>query len=166
MLCPDFYFESVLDVPYERLYELGLRGLIFDIDNTLGAYEDEVAPGEICVMMDRLGDLGFKVGLLSNNGLRRMESFNRDMKLPGSARAAKPLAGKLLRLVRDMGLARHECAMVGDQLLTDIWCGRRAGVRTILVKPLTEREVLSVMLKRGLERRLFKRCLRGHVNPL
>ncbi len=35
---PDDYVDSILNINYERLYELGIRGLIFDIDNTIVPY--------------------------------------------------------------------------------------------------------------------------------
>ena len=41
---PDDYMSSTYEIPFEKLYEEGYRGLIFDIDNTLvmhGAPADE-----------------------------------------------------------------------------------------------------------------------------
>ena len=32
---PDAYMESTYVIPFEKLYEEGVRGVIFDIDNTL-----------------------------------------------------------------------------------------------------------------------------------
>ena len=43
---PDEYLDSAYEIDYERLYEEGYRGLIYDIDNTLvphGAPADERA---------------------------------------------------------------------------------------------------------------------------
>ena len=43
---PDEYVASTYVIPFEKLYEEGYRGLIFDIDNTLvmhGAPADERA---------------------------------------------------------------------------------------------------------------------------
>ena len=41
---PDEYLGSTYKIPFEKLYEQGYRGVIFDIDNTLvphGAPADE-----------------------------------------------------------------------------------------------------------------------------
>ena len=41
---PDEYLDSAYEIDYEKLYEEGYRGLIYDIDNTLvphGAPADE-----------------------------------------------------------------------------------------------------------------------------
>ena len=44
---PDEYLGSTYKIPFEKLYEQGYRGVIFDIDNTLvphGAPADERSP--------------------------------------------------------------------------------------------------------------------------
>ena len=43
---PDEWLDSAYDIPYEQFYQKGMRGIIFDIDNTLvphGAPADERA---------------------------------------------------------------------------------------------------------------------------
>ena len=40
---------------------------------------------------------------------------------------------------------------VGDQLFTDVWGAKRAGIRTWLVKPIHPREEIQIILKRRLE---------------
>ena len=37
---PREYVSSIFDVDYEELWENGIRGLLFDIDNTLAPYDD------------------------------------------------------------------------------------------------------------------------------
>ena len=32
---PDEWLDSAYDIPYEQFYQKGMRGIIFDIDNTL-----------------------------------------------------------------------------------------------------------------------------------
>ena len=41
---PDEYLGSTYKIPFEKLYEQGYRGVIFDIDNTLVTYDDLKAP--------------------------------------------------------------------------------------------------------------------------
>ena len=101
--------------------------------------------------------MGFQVGLLSNNSSRRLTAFNKTMNLPGTARAGKPFAASLRKLMKEMDVNPQETAIIGDQLFADIWCGKRAGVTTVLVKPITEKEVVTVRIKRGLERWVLKR---------
>ena len=34
-LYPDACADSAYDIPYQKMYDLGYRGIIYDIDNTL-----------------------------------------------------------------------------------------------------------------------------------
>lgn len=71
---PDHEADTAADVPYEKLYEKGFRGVIFDIDNTLvphGAPADEKA----VALFQRLDNLGFRTLLLSNNKEPRVKMF-------------------------------------------------------------------------------------------
>ena len=71
---PDHEADTAADVPYEKLYEKGFRGVIFDIDNTLvphGAPADEKA----IALFKRLNNLGFYTLLLSNNKEPRVKMF-------------------------------------------------------------------------------------------
>ena len=72
---PDEYLGSTYKIPFEKLYEQGYRGVIFDIDNTLvphGAPADERAKR----LFQRLREIGFESCLLSNNQKKRVEMFN------------------------------------------------------------------------------------------
>lgn len=76
---PDEYVASTYSIPFEKLYEEGYRGVIFDIDNTLvphGAPADERAKK----LFKRLSDIGFSSCLLSNNREKRVKMFKTDRK--------------------------------------------------------------------------------------
>ena len=72
---PGEYLDSTYVIDFDRLYEEGYRGIIFDIDNTLvqhGAPADERA----CALFAHLKELGFQCMLLSNNKEPRVKMFN------------------------------------------------------------------------------------------
>lgn len=165
MVGPDYVYDSVHEIPYERLYEQGIRALVYDIDNTLATHADITPPDSVLTLVNRLQDIGFKVALLSNNTPNRLSLFNKDMQLYGASMAGKPFAPGLRRVMKDMEVTPEETLMIGDQLFADIWCGYNAGVATVLVKPIALKEWWTVRLKRGLERRMLKRILANHVNP-
>ena len=47
--------------------------------------------------------------------------------------------------------------MVGDQLMTDIRAAHRAGVKSILVKPLVKSDAWNTKFNRARERRVWKK---------
>ena len=157
MLEPDYYFESVFEIPFDKLWEKGIRGLIFDIDNTLTAYDEKGPSPQTTELILRLHDMGFRLSLLTNNTKRRLASFNKDLNLPGFANALKPFAFGIKKALNDMALDFGQTAMIGDQLLTDIWVGKNAGLTTILVKPITQRDFIFVRFKRIIEKRMLRK---------
>ena len=71
---PDEYLDSAYEIDYEKLYEEGYRGLIYDIDNTLvphGAPADDRA----IALFEQLRGIGFGYCLLSNNQIERVAPF-------------------------------------------------------------------------------------------
>lgn len=148
---PSKYVESTYGIPFERLYEKGCRGIIFDIDNTLvphGAPADERA----VELFERLQRIGFKCCLLSNNKQERVEMFKKDIAPVYSIhKAGKPSVKNYKRAMELMGTDETDTVFVGDQLFTDVWGAKNAGIYTILVAPINPKEEIQIVLKRRLE---------------
>ena len=71
---PYEYVESVFSIDYDKLYDKGYRGLIFDIDNTL-VHHGEDSTEEVDRLFKMMQDIGFKTVILSNNNEKRVKSF-------------------------------------------------------------------------------------------
>ena len=148
---PNEYVASTYVIPFEKLYGEGYRGVIFDIDNTLvphGAPADERARK----LFARLKEIGFASCLLSNNQEPRVKMFNRDIGTEYIYNAHKPSVKNYVRAMELMGTDRETTLFVGDQLFTDVWGAKRAGIRSILVRPIHPKEEIQIVLKRYLEK--------------
>ena len=148
---PDEYVASTYVIPFEKLYEKGYRGVIFDIDNTLvphGAPADDRA----VKLFQRLSDIGFASCLISNNQEARVKMFNRNIGTHYIYNAHKPSTKNYIRAMEIMGTDRTNTLFVGDQLFTDVWGAKRAGIHNILVKPIHPKEEIQIVLKRRLEK--------------
>ena len=66
---PDRRVKSAYEIDYRGLYEEGIRGLIFDIDNTL-VNPNAPADDRAKKLFARLRDMGFQTVILSNNTTR------------------------------------------------------------------------------------------------
>ena len=66
--------------------------------------------------------------------------------------AAKPAKGGYRKAMEEMGTDPQNTLFIGDQLFTDVWGARRAGIYSILVKPIHPKEEIQIVLKRYLER--------------
>ena len=151
MFFPDEYVASTYVIDFEKLFEEGYRGLIFDIDNTLvphGAPADKRATA----LFDRLKSIGFRCCLISNNQEPRVKMFNQDIGVDYVYNAHKPSTKNYVKAMEIMGTDKENSLFIGDQLFTDVWGAKRAGIRNILVKPIHPKEEIQIVLKRYLER--------------
>ena len=138
-------------IDYEKLYREGYRGLLFDIDNTIvphGAPADERAKA----LFKRLREIGFHYCFVSNNQKPRVESFARAVEGEFIENAHKPAVKNYRKACQVIGTDLDRTIFVGDQLFTDIYGAKRAGIRTILVKPIHPKEEIQIVLKRYLEK--------------
>lgn len=148
---PDAYMDSSYVIDFEKLYKEGIRGVIFDIDNTLvphGAPADERA----IRLFARLRSIGLDYCLISNNQLPRVKPFADAVQAKFVEDAHKPSRKNYLKAMKLMHVDLDSCIFVGDQIFTDVYGAKRCGMRTILVKPLHPKEEIQIVLKRYLEK--------------
>lgn len=148
---PDRYVASTYVIDFEKLYSEGVRGLIFDIDNTLvphGAPADERAEE----LFARLKRIGFNCCLISNNQEPRVKMFNKNIQVDYVYNAHKPSTKNYVKAMEIMGTGTADTVFIGDQLFTDVWGAKRAGIPSILVKPIHPKEEIQIVLKRYLEK--------------
>lgn len=148
---PDYEADSAYGLDYEGLYQKGYRGIVFDIDNTLvphGAPADERA----VKLFARLREIGFDTLLLSNNKEPRVKPFSDRVGSRYIFKAGKPGREGYEKAMRLLGTTPSATLFVGDQLFTDVWGAKRAGIVTYLVKPIHPKEEIQIVLKRKLER--------------
>jgi len=151
-LFPKEMAASVYAINYEKLWRRGIRGLIFDIDNTLATYDIPHPTPKVISFLDGLAARGFAVCLLSNNGKKRVVGFCRGMSYPHVWKAGKPKARGIASCLRHMGLDKAQVALIGDQIFTDCLGGNLFGVYTVLTTPIAKRDEWTVRLKRWPEK--------------
>ena len=147
---PDRYVASTYVIDFEKLYEEGYRGLIFDIDNTLVPH-GAPADARAITLFDRLKKIGFKCCLISNNQEPRVKMFNEPIQVDYVYNAHKPSTKNYRKAMEIMGTDETNSVFIGDQLFTDVWGAIRVGIRNILVKPINPKEEIQIVLKRRLE---------------
>lgn len=148
---PGEYKNSTYNIDFEILYEKGYRGVIFDIDNTLVCHNAD-ADQQAKDLFEQLEKIGFKSCLLSNNQIERVERFNKEIGTNYIYDAHKPSTKNYCRAMEIMGTDKNTTVFVGDQIFTDIYGANRAGIATILVKPIHPKEEIQIILKRYLEK--------------
>ena len=151
MFFPDEYVASTYVIPFEKLYEEGYRGVIFDIDNTLVPH-DAPADARAKKLFAKLKELGFEACLLSNNQEPRVKMFNEEIGAHYICDAHKPSRKNYFKAMEIMGTDLNTTLFVGEQLFTDVWGAKRTGIHNILVKPIHPKEEIQIVFKRKLEK--------------
>lgn len=157
---PNEVVDTVFDIEPQDLLEKGIKGVITDLDNTLVAWDVANATDEIIVWLKQLADHDIKVTIVSNNNEERVRVFAEPIEHKYVAHANKPLTGTFKRIRSEMNLEKHEIVVVGDQLLTDIFGGNRAGLKTILVTPIVQTDAPITRFNRMIERKIMRRLER------
>ncbi len=148
---PKEYRDSTYEINFEEFYKKGYRGVIFDIDNTLvehGAPADDRA----VEFFKRLKKIGFKFMMISNNKEPRVKMFCDAVGAPYIYKAGKPKPDNYYKAMEKMGTNNKNTLFVGDQIFTDVWGANKAGIYSILVKPIDPKEEIQIVLKRYLEK--------------
>jgi len=159
---PGEYLDSAYDIDYEALFATGYRAILFDVDNTLvphGAPADE----EAIALFEKIHSLGFETRLLSNNKEPRVRTFCEKVGGSYCFNANKPSPKSYLQAMKELNTNQKNTLFIGDQIFTDIWGGNRAGLKTILVKPIHPKEEIQIVLKRIPEKWIlffYKRSVR------
>ena len=155
-LYPTMYISSIFDININDLKEQGIKGIIFDIDNTLVPYDEEEPNEEIVDFFSKLQEAGFKITLVSNNTKDRVIKFNKKLQVFALHESKKPLGKNFRKALHLMACKKEEAVIVGDQIFTDVYGGNLVGIQTILVKPVSDKDEWKTKIKRGIEKKVIK----------
>lgn len=133
----DFLADNIYEVSGEALARRGIKLLLADLDNTLVPYGVPLPHEKLFAWRDELHAYGITLFILSNNRHEsRPRIFAEGLDVPYIGHAAKPWKRSFLKAMEEMRVTKAQTAIIGDQIFTDVLGGNRAGVSTILVKPI------------------------------
>lgn len=148
---PKEYINSTYSIDFSKYYRKGYRGILFDVDNTLVPH-NLPADERSRELFKQLREIGFETCLISNNKEPRVAQFSKRV---GNQhyiyKANKPSRSCYYKAMKLMGTNKQNTLFVGDQLFTDVYGANRAGIYSILVKPMNPKEEIQIVLKRYLE---------------
>ncbi len=157
---PTKIYDNIYAITPEELNSLGIRALILDIDNTLVTYDDPKPTESVTAWLDAMHAAGVQTAFVSNNHAPRVEAFCEGLDCYFHADAMKPSRRYLREAMAHMGTTVENTACVGDQLFTDVWAGKRLGIKAFLVPPIKDKRTPFFKAKRLLEKpflRLYRK---------
>ena len=154
---PDIYQKSIYTIPYSKLYLKGIHVLLYDLDNTISPVFLKEPSLKVKELFDDLKQQGFTLYIFSNGSKKRVNHFCDILEVDGSYRACKPAMKHFRSFMLQHKIKENEVAMIGDQLLTDILGGNRVGITTILVNPISNKDLPPTYINRIRERKIIKK---------
>lgn len=152
-LKPTYIVDRVTDINLVELKDENIKGLIFDLDNTLMPPNTCVLPEDIAQWIIKAKE-DFQIAILSNNPDKSyVQEAGEQIGCIAFDKAGKPRRKAALLALKKLELIPSQVVMVGDRPLTDIWVGQRLGIVTILVDPIMKhKEAKIIKLLRKIER--------------
>ena len=155
LLFPFEYVDSVFSIDYDKLFQKGYKGVIFDIDMTLVPHGAD-STKEIDELFKTIHKAGLKTLLLTNNSEERVKRFITNIDTLYLCDANKPDRDGYVKAIEMMGIRKNEAVFIGDQIFIDIYGANRCGIASILVKYVTAEIETNIGIRRNLEKVILK----------
>lgn len=138
---PDFTAENVADIDFELLKKLGVKHLLFDLDQTLRRpYSRHLEDAVIKLLKEVQSSRQFlSLNLVSNNQ-RKLHRFSEPIDANvyqpfrrGFKIIRKPNPAFFTYVLQSINTSPNRCVMIGDRLKADVLGGNRMGMYTIYI---------------------------------
>ena len=148
---PTYIYESVDKIPFEVLEKNNIKGVMFDLDNTLTDYNGIMSKEKID-WIKTVKEKGIRVCILSNsNRQKKIKNLMQELDINGLNLAMKPMLKGYKYALNLLDVKKENACMIGDQIFTDVWGANRFGIMSILVRPFDNKEEFWVKIKRPIE---------------
>ena len=152
---PYSYVKNIYDIDYSKLKDVGIKCLIFDLDNTIALIDQELVEDKTIKLFSKLKK-DFKLVIISNNVKNRVSEYANKLDCDYVSFALKPLLHGYRKIKRRYDFKNNEMCMIGDQLVTDIYAGNRFSCLTILVDPMGVKDLKITSFNRRIESKILK----------
>ena len=133
---PDLIADSATALSPQDLECRGVKLLMLDFDNTIVPYTANQPTDRMAAWLKQLQASSIEVCVVSNSKKERVKIFCKAWGINCITHAKKPFSDGICRCLTQYRIPKENCAMVGDQIYTDVLGGNCAGVQSILVKAI------------------------------
>jgi HAD superfamily phosphatase (TIGR01668 family) len=135
-LLPKVIAGEITRLTPEYLASQGIRLLMMDFDNTIVPYTTSVPTEEVVNWFALMKSSDIQICVVSNSKNDRVRIFCEKYGIDCITHAKKPFPKGIRECLERYQLPATECALVGDQIYTDVLGANGCGVRSILVKAI------------------------------
>ena len=156
-LIPDYYCKSIFDIPLSFFKENNITHIFSDLDNTLDAYDIFYPTPRVFKLVNDLKKEGLTLIIISNNHEKRVKDYSVPLGVDYMYESGKPFKKKILKYISNNNLSKENVILVGDQLLTDVQCGKNAKVKVVLTDRIVSRDQPVTRINRIIDNFFRKR---------
>lgn len=157
-LRPDEIYESIDKVDFLELKKKGFKNILIDLDNTLIGWRQWEIYDYVLETIKNIKKMGFRVLIFSNAKKKRVEDGSKMLGIDEYIYSAKkPLLIGFKRAIKKIGIDPSESVIIGDQLLTDVFGGKRAKFYTIWLMEPINKKFWRVKIIKKFENYVFKK---------
>ena len=157
---PKFYCDKVTDIKLDFLKENNIKALILDVDNTLIDIDRKMIDG-LVKWHTEIKNGGIKTIILSNsNKIDKIEKVANTLNIEYLYLGLKPLKKGFKQAIEKLELKPENIAAVGDQIFTDVIGANRCNISSILVKPISKKDLWLTKWKRPIEQKVIDHYLK------
>lgn len=157
---PTYHAENIYGVDPAFFTQIGVKVLVLDLDNTLASHDEPLPSEKTRKLLKALQDEGLRLYIVSNNKKKRVDKYMASLNIPYLAAAYKPLTGRIRRFLKKEKVDLGELMMVGDQILTDVFCANKLGVKILLTDKLVVSDQWTTRINRLIDEPIRKRLIR------
>ena len=156
LIIPNYYYQNIHSINYNKLKENKIKCLLFDIDNTIKDDRGKTPDNKDIELFNRLKK-DFKIILVSNALPSRVSKFANALDIEGYGLACKPLKYTYNKIIKKHKLNTNNIAAIGDRLYTDIKGANKLNITSILVDRISKYENLIPKIDRLRENRVINK---------
>ena len=135
-LLPKVIAHAATDITPSFLHSKNIRLVMLDFDNTIVPYTTNIPTAKMQIWLETMMESDVSVCVVSNSKKDRVKKFCEQYGLGCITRAKKPFSKGISQCIALYELQPEECALIGDQIFTDVLGANCAGVYSILVKSI------------------------------
>lgn len=159
---PREYFNNILEISIDFLRKNKIEGILLDIDNTIIDKDNKIVDG-LEDWVENLKNNNIKICILSNtNKKSKAEKLSKLIDVPYVFFAKKPFKSGFKKAQNILKINAENIAVIGDQVLTDVFGANRSKMFSILVKPLQSSDIWVTKFNRKIEKIILKNYLKNN----
>jgi len=135
-LLPKAVAHDITQLTEEYLTHQGIRLLMMDFDNTIVPYTTDIPTAEFLQWLERMKKTDIQLCVVSNSKRNRVKIFCQKYGIDCITHAKKPFSKGIRECLKRYRIPASQCALVGDQIYTDVLGANGCGVCSVLVEAI------------------------------